>query len=121
PAPLAQNSAPPAVPTPAPQTETKTAETQPGEARASAPKPVETKPNEAGAVDNPAVTLSGGGQVRVTITADEAVWLLARADGKYAFSTTMDAHTTRTVEAAREVTLRLGNAGGVTITLNGKP
>jgi hypothetical protein len=59
--------------------------------------------------------------VRVEITADEAVWMLARADGKYAFSATMEAHTTRTVEGLKEVTLRLGNAGGVTILLNGKP
>jgi cytoskeleton protein RodZ len=59
--------------------------------------------------------------VRVEITADEAVWMLARTDGKYAFSATMDAHTTRTVEGVKEVTLRLGNAGGVTISLNGKP
>ena len=59
--------------------------------------------------------------LHVEITADEAVWVLARADGKYAFSATMDAHTTRTVEGVKEVTLRLGNAGGVTISLNGKP
>ena len=59
--------------------------------------------------------------VHVEITADEAVWVLARADGKYAFSATMDPHATRTVEGVKEVTLRLGNAGGVTISLNGKP
>jgi cytoskeleton protein RodZ len=59
--------------------------------------------------------------VHVEISADEAVWVLARTDGKTAFSATMDAHTTRTVEAVKEVTLRLGNAGGVTIILNGKP
>jgi hypothetical protein len=49
------------------------------------------------------------------------VWVLARADGKYAFSATLDAHTTRTVEGVKDVMLRLGNAGGVTISLNGKP
>ena len=59
--------------------------------------------------------------VHVEITADESVWVLARADGKYAFSATMDAHTTRTVEGVKDVTVRLGNAGGVTISLNGKP
>ena len=31
-------------------------------------------------------------------TAEEAVWVLARADGKYAFSATLDPNTTRTVE-----------------------
>jgi cytoskeleton protein RodZ len=59
--------------------------------------------------------------VHVEVSAEEAVWVLARTDGKYAFSATMDAHTTRSVEAVKEVTLRLGNAGGVTILLNGKP
>ena len=59
--------------------------------------------------------------VHVEINADEAVWVLARADGKYAFSATMDPHTTRTVEGVKQVMVRLGNAGGVTISLNGKP
>lgn len=45
----------------------------------------------------------------------------ARSDGKFAFSGTLEAKQTRTVEAVENVQLRLGNAGGVTITLNGKP
>ena len=59
--------------------------------------------------------------VRVELTADEPVWLLARNDGKYFFSGTLGARESRTFEAASTVLLRLGNAGGVTITLNGKP
>ena len=59
--------------------------------------------------------------VHVEITADEAVWVSARADGKYSFSATMDPHATRTIDGVKEVTLRLGNAGGVSISLNGKP
>ena len=59
--------------------------------------------------------------VRVQVTADEPVWLLAKTDGKYLFSGTLDANQTRTVEGNGAVTLRLGNAGGVTIMLNGKP
>jgi cytoskeleton protein RodZ len=58
--------------------------------------------------------------VRLELTADEPVWVLARADGKYLFSGTLDAHQTRTVEAAGTIVLRLGNAGGVNVTLNGK-
>ena len=79
-------------------------------------KPPEAKPALVGMTPpNPAAT------VHVEITADEAVWVLARADGKYVFSSTMDPHTARNVEGVKEVTLRLGNAGGVTISLNGKP
>jgi len=59
--------------------------------------------------------------VRVAVTADETVWVLARADDKYLFSGTLEANQTRTVEANDKVLLRLGNAGGVSITLNGKP
>ena len=87
-------------------------------AQALEQKPAETKPAPALAgvtPPNPAAT------VHVEITADEAVWVLARADGKYVFSATMDPHTSRNVEGLKEVTLRLGNAGGVTISLNGKP
>jgi cytoskeleton protein RodZ len=57
----------------------------------------------------------------VLTTSDEPVWVLARTDGKYAFSGTIEPNQTRTVDAKGTVLLRLGNAGGVTITVNGKP
>jgi cytoskeleton protein RodZ len=59
--------------------------------------------------------------VHVELTADEPVWVLAQSDGKYLFSGTLGAKESRTIEAASTVLLRLGNAGGVTITLNGQP
>src|ERR1035437_1566734 len=59
--------------------------------------------------------------VRGELTADEPVWVLVRSDGKYFFSGTLGAKESRAFEAASTVLLRLGNAGGVTITLNGKP
>jgi cytoskeleton protein RodZ len=91
---------------------------QPVEQRPLDQKPAEPKPASAAAQTapvNPQTT------VHVEINADEAVWVLARADGKYAFSATMDPHTTRNVDGVKEVMVRLGNAGGVTISLNGKP
>jgi cytoskeleton protein RodZ len=60
------------------------------------------------------------GPVHVEIVAEEAVWVLARVDGKFAFSDTLAANTKRTLDGTNEVTLRLGNAGGVSILLNGK-
>jgi cytoskeleton protein RodZ len=59
--------------------------------------------------------------VRVAVTAEELVWVSASTDGKYSFSGTLTANQTRTFEATDTVKLRLGNAGGVTIKLNGQP
>jgi cytoskeleton protein RodZ len=59
--------------------------------------------------------------VRVEVSADESVWVLARSDGKYLFSGTLGARESRTFEGTSTVLLRLGNAGGVSIALNGKP
>ena len=54
------------------------------------------------------------------ITASEQVWVSAKADGKTSFIGTMEAHQSHTVDANGTVVLRLGNAGGAQITLNGK-
>jgi cytoskeleton protein RodZ len=62
-----------------------------------------------------------GGTVKVEITAAEPVWVLARANGKYVFSGTLEANQTKSVDSNGTVTLRVGNAGGVNISLNGKP
>ena len=100
---------------PAPSTEQ---HAPPGPQGAPAPGPGGTRPpvSVAGAsASNP------NAAVRVELTADEPVWVLARSDGKYLFSGTLGAKESRTIEAASTVLLRLGNAGGVTIALNGKP
>ena len=105
----------PAAPTPAPAptgTADSSADRHSGDAPATAP----TTQRAAGETSPPA-----GSPVKVELTAAEPVWVLARGDGKYIFSGTMDANQTRTVEANGSILLRLGNAGGVTITLNGKP
>ena len=59
--------------------------------------------------------------VRVAVTAEDLVWVSAKTDGKVSFSGTLAANQTRTFDANDTVTLRLGNAGGVTIKLNGQP
>jgi uncharacterized iron-regulated membrane protein len=123
PAPAPNSAAPPATaaePAAAPvqSPESMPVEQKPLEQKPLEQKPLEPKPLPAAAgvtTPNPDAT------VHVEISAEETVWVLARADGKYLFSATMDPHATRTVEAVKEVTLRLGNAGGVTIMLNGKP
>jgi cytoskeleton protein RodZ len=103
--------------------EQKPAEQKPAEQKPAEQRPEEQQPAESAAVPAAARVAppNSDATVHVEITADEAVWVRARADGKYAFSATMEAHTTRTVEGVKEVNLLLGNAGGVTISLNGKP
>jgi cytoskeleton protein RodZ len=69
----------------------------------------------------PTAAPSSNAPVRVEMTAEEPVWVSVRGDGKYLFSGTLEAKESRTAEAESAVTLRLGNAGGIDISLNGKP
>jgi cytoskeletal protein RodZ len=97
-----------APPTPAPSPSTQaTAE--------PTPTPPAATPDVPNLAPNPNAT------VRVGITADEAVWVRADINGKYQFSGTLQPHESRSIDADGQVILRLGNAGGATITLNGKP
>jgi cytoskeleton protein RodZ len=113
------NTPPPAVEQPKATDETAPAASpatpQPQPADAPAPPEVSADRPASEAVSNP------NAAVRVHVTADETAWVLARADGKYLFSGTLEPSQSRSVEANEMLTLRLGNAGGVTITLNGKP
>jgi len=59
--------------------------------------------------------------VHVVITANKPVWIRATGDGKYLFSGTLNENQARTFDADGVVELRVGNAGGAAITLNGKP
>jgi cytoskeleton protein RodZ len=79
----------------------------------AAPKPAGTLP--------PSPPSTAGLPVRVQVTAQEPTWLLVRSDGKFLFSGTLDTNESRTVEGSENVLVRLGNAGGVTMTYNGKP
>lgn len=69
----------------------------------------------------PVATPNPNAKVRVGITADEAVWVRAVVNGKFQFEGVLQPHESRSIDADGEVTLRLGNAGGATLTLNGKP
>ena len=126
-------TSPPAATTPLPTSTPSAVPVQtPSEQAAAAQKPPEPKPAEQKPADQklpdqkdaavaPTPPPNPNAAVHVEITADEAVWISARADGKYIFSATMNPQAKRTIDALKEVTLRLGNAGGVSISLNGKP
>jgi len=82
--------------------------------RQLSPAPAEANSN-ANAEANP------NAPVRVQLTADEPVWVSITVDGKTSFAGTLDAKQIRTVAANEKVVLRVGNAGGINVLLNGKP
>jgi cytoskeleton protein RodZ len=85
---------------------------------ASASRPAPETAAPANAVPEGATQEAG---VKVEISATDPVWVSAKADGKYLFSGTLEANQKRSLEAKTTLVLRLGNAGGASITLNGKP
>src|SRR5262249_21757608 len=118
-APPAGTATPPSTPAAAPTQQTP--EQKPNDQKAAVQKPAEPMTAEQKPVVPGALAPNPNATVHVEIKADEAVWVSAKADGKYLFSATMEPRASRTVDGAKEVTVRLGNAGGVTISLNGKP
>jgi cytoskeleton protein RodZ len=84
--------------------------------------PVQTSaPQQVAAPAPPAAESNPNAAVRVEITAIDAVWVRARVNGKYLFSATLQPKQTRNVDTDGAVELLLGNAGGASIALNGKP
>jgi cytoskeletal protein RodZ len=59
--------------------------------------------------------------VQVILTAHDVVWVQVSADGHTAFVGTLHPNDTRTVAADAQVKILTGNAGGLDISLNGKP
>jgi len=86
--------------------------------------PASTSPDTENPVVRPAglqPAAASGAPLHVELAADEPVWVRVRADGKFVFSGTIDANQSRTVDAAGAVEVLAGNAGGLNISLNGKP
>lgn len=134
PAATAQVYPPAAAPQPAPAQPAPVAPVQPAPAAApTAAAPAATSP---AALAQPAAAPATGederaeaaqpppnpnAPVRVQLTAAEPTWVLVRSDGKYLFSGTLEANQSRTIDAGKNVELRVGNAGGIAVSLNGKP
>ena len=74
-----------------------------------------------GSANRTVAVAPAAGQVKLDIAAMEPVWVLARANGKYLFSGTLEANQTKTLQTDGTLLLRVGNAGGVAIIFNGKP
>jgi len=107
--PVATEPLPPSPPSPAPA--------QPAVFAPPVAQPVQTTPPKAAEALR---ATAPAGPVHVEIVAEDVVWVLARSDGKFAFTGTMEPNSTRAFDGEKDVTLRLGNAGAVTVSLNGK-
>lgn len=68
----------------------------------------------------PVPTVELTAPVRVSLSADEATWISVSSDGKNIFSSALQPHETKVVEASEKVRLLVGNAGGLEVSLNGK-
>jgi len=64
---------------------------------------------------------SDNAPVRVEVTAEEPAWVEIRTDGRVTYSGILMANQSRNIDANSAVALIVGNAGGVSIILNGKP
>lgn len=78
------------------------------------PSPVVEAAASSGAFDN-------SRPVQVILTAREVTWVQVSVDGKTAFEALLHPNDTRAIAADAQVKLLTGNAGGLDISLNGKP
>lgn len=59
--------------------------------------------------------------VRVDLKAVEPTWVAVYVDGQQTFAKLLETDQSTTIDSARQIRVRLGNAGGVEISANGKP
>jgi cytoskeleton protein RodZ len=63
---------------------------------------------------------ANGAPVQVSVTATERAWVQLSVDGKTTFTGTLTANETKEISGAEQVKVLTGNAGALTISLNGK-
>jgi cytoskeleton protein RodZ len=98
----------------------KAPETAPAQMAANPPStPAESAVRPPGSPATAAIETSTGA-LHIALTAEEPTWVQAKANGKVVFSGVIQANETKSLQAGDTVTLRVGNAGGVSISLNGK-
>jgi len=112
-------------PAPAPEPSLDSARSAAADAPATSAQP--STAMETRAPDPPATKVSGTvtaddatGALRIALTAEEPTWVRATAHGKVVFSGIIQAKETKDLSAPDTVTLRIGNAGAIAISLNGK-
>ena len=86
---------------------------------ATHPDSTKAEPATAAAA-TPAVAVDPNAPVQLEVVAQEDSWISIRADGEYVFSGVVAANQAHAASAKRNILLKLGNAGGVEVRLNGK-
>jgi cytoskeleton protein RodZ len=113
-APVLENTTPRTAPSPA------TELVSPASVSQVAARPAAAAPVAAAAKhDEPAAP--AGSKVELALTATEETWLSVSSDGTPVFSGLLEANQTKTVEGKEFAELRVGNAAGLEVRLNGKP
>jgi len=64
---------------------------------------------------------SGEAVMRVMFVASEPVWLAIKSDGINTFSGTLQGQESKEFDASTKMTVLVGNAGGLAVSVNGKP
>jgi cytoskeletal protein RodZ len=82
----------------------------------------DTQPSESNetAIASPAAPNKPDYKVMLDLMAHEATWLSVSSDGKPVFSGVLQAHETKSVGGKQFARLRVGNAAGLEVRLNGK-
>jgi len=70
--------------------------------------------------DAPVVSSASNGDVQIELSATEETWVSVSGDGKQAFSGILQPAEIKTVAARDGARIRVGNAGGLQVRLNGK-
>ncbi len=63
----------------------------------------------------------GFAAMRVAFTANEPVWVSIKSDGIHTYSGTLERQQSKEFNASSKMTILVGNAGGLAISMNGKP
>jgi cytoskeleton protein RodZ len=88
---------------------------------AAAPPPPVVASSPISVVTQPAPAPAESDGLVLTLTADEECWVEAHVDGRSVLNRVLTVGETATIEAAAEIRLSVGNAGGVSLNLNNLP
>ncbi|HLJ48750.1 MAG TPA: RodZ domain-containing protein [Bryobacteraceae bacterium] len=98
-------------------------EPAPVKAEEPPPAPASTVPSTPAPVATPATTpaTTGDEKVVLNVAATEMTWFSVSADGKTVFSGTLQPGEAKTFAAKENAKMKVGNAGGLDVKLNGVP